>query len=510
MKYFCALLAFLWAAAASAQPSPVPSPWNYGPSLSIFYNNGGVVLGNATGGTQGVGTINVHGGFYVDGTPVGGAFGSQTANKVFASPNGGSGTPAFRAIVMGDLPANLAVSGTLGVTGATTLVNASLSGTLSVTGATTLGALAASGAVTGAGFTALFASPPCYGCTAPGAVSATTLSTTGLATIKSMTTTQAPSITIAPTGNPATTLTSRNLQATSASSTTVEFLSSIGFTMNTGSVGAYVNSDGKVAQYVGAKLQSGAKAGWAVNELMELDATLNANFFASITRESDYNNLSTNDFHTTYGAVGALTQYVGNELITGAGTNQADFAIAIGGINTNTSLGMYNRGIMFLNGLGATQADIQSEDASKTVLFDFGAHQRGLHLTGAYSVAAIQITPAGSAPFAIVPTGTYSSAVIDDGSTSPNGINLHGTYSNGAIIIGSGSKICMNGAASCHSWNGTATAFDNPILTVASTTTIAGLNLPQGAAPTSPVNGDIWMTTAGLFYRHNGITVGPL
>jgi hypothetical protein len=44
----------------------------------------------------------------------------------------------------------------------------------------------------------------------------------------------------------------------------------------------------------------------------------------------------------------------------------------------------------------------------------------------------------------------------------------------------------------------------------ASTTGTATLKIPHGAAPTSPVNGDIWTTTAGLYVRINGATVGPL
>lgn len=43
-------------------------------------------------------------------------------------------------------------------------------------------------------------------------------------------------------------------------------------------------------------------------------------------------------------------------------------------------------------------------------------------------------------------------------------------------------------------------------ITKASATTAAGLNLPHGAAPTSPANGDMWTTTAGLFVRINGVT----
>ena len=39
------------------------------------------------------------------------------------------------------------------------------------------------------------------------------------------------------------------------------------------------------------------------------------------------------------------------------------------------------------------------------------------------------------------------------------------------------------------------------LITLASTTTTAGLNLPHGTAPTSPVNGDVWTTTSGLFVQ---------
>jgi hypothetical protein len=44
----------------------------------------------------------------------------------------------------------------------------------------------------------------------------------------------------------------------------------------------------------------------------------------------------------------------------------------------------------------------------------------------------------------------------------------------------------------------------------ATSTGAASLNLPHGTAPSSPVDGDVWTTTAGLFVRINGSTVGPL
>jgi hypothetical protein len=44
------------------------------------------------------------------------------------------------------------------------------------------------------------------------------------------------------------------------------------------------------------------------------------------------------------------------------------------------------------------------------------------------------------------------------------------------------------------------------LITSASTTTRAGLRVPHGTAPTTPTNGDVWSTTAGLFARINGAT----
>lgn len=55
-----------------------------------------------------------------------------------------------------------------------------------------------------------------------------------------------------------------------------------------------------------------------------------------------------------------------------------------------------------------------------------------------------------------------------------------------------------------------AATFTGKVIPPASAAAGASLNLPHGAAPTSPVNGDMWTTTAGLYVRINGATVGPL
>lgn len=48
--------------------------------------------------------------------------------------------------------------------------------------------------------------------------------------------------------------------------------------------------------------------------------------------------------------------------------------------------------------------------------------------------------------------------------------------------------------------------FTGLVTTAASTTTTAGFNVPHGTAPTTPVNGDVWSTTGGIFWRQNGST----
>ncbi len=51
--------------------------------------------------------------------------------------------------------------------------------------------------------------------------------------------------------------------------------------------------------------------------------------------------------------------------------------------------------------------------------------------------------------------------------------------------------------------------FTTGIITPAGVAAAAPFRIPHGAAPTSPADGDMWTTTAGLYARVNGATVGP-
>jgi len=54
------------------------------------------------------------------------------------------------------------------------------------------------------------------------------------------------------------------------------------------------------------------------------------------------------------------------------------------------------------------------------------------------------------------------------------------------------------------------TQIDREVVFPPSSAAVASINIPHGSAPKSPKNGDVWTTTAGLFVRINGATVGPI
>lgn len=56
----------------------------------------------------------------------------------------------------------------------------------------------------------------------------------------------------------------------------------------------------------------------------------------------------------------------------------------------------------------------------------------------------------------------------------------------------------------------TDTLTNKKVVTVPSASSGAALRIPPGQPPTSPVNGDVWTTNAGIFVQANNTTVGPL
>ena len=103
-----------------------------------------------------------------------------------------------------------------------------------------------------------------------------------------------------------------------------------------------------------------------------------------------------------------------------------------------------------------------------------------------------------------VDTGAVIWTIAEDGSGAYldlSGSNNFRIYTGSAerIRVGNTGIVTINAPSS-----------DTALILPAAATGYSSMRLPHGAAPSAPVNGDMWTTTAGLFVRINGATVGPL
>lgn len=120
--------------------------------------------------------------------------------------------------------------------------------------------------------------------------------------------------------------------------------------------------------------------------------------------------------------------------------------------------------------------------------------------------AAIRL-PIGTNTYILtVVAGVPAWAAAPSGGT-PAGSSTWVQYNN-AGAFGAESAFAYDAATNTLTVDNITTAGLN--LTAASTTSTAGLRLPHGTAPSAPTNGDVWTTTAGMYVRVNGVTVGPL
>lgn len=103
-----------------------------------------------------------------------------------------------------------------------------------------------------------------------------------------------------------------------------------------------------------------------------------------------------------------------------------------------------------------------------------------------------------------VDTGAIIWTIAEDGSGAYldlSGSNNFRIYTGSAerLRVGNTGIVTINAPSS-----------DTALILPAAATGYSSMRLPHGAAPSAPVNGDMWTTTAGLFVRINGATVGPL
>lgn len=125
-----------------------------------------------------------------------------------------------------------------------------------------------------------------------------------------------------------------------------------------------------------------------------------------------------------------------------------------------------------------------------------------LNTTGAVTVSSTLSTFTGSAD-----------VVLTVNRTGPDGVIFRVRHGGADVIsVDNLTGLAVTGTLSASGIGavGAATSSSTNLNLAAGATGVSSLRIPHGAAPSSPVNGDVWTTTAGLFVRVNGVSVGPL
>jgi hypothetical protein len=109
--------------------------------------------------------------------------------------------------------------------------------------------------------------------------------------------------------------------------------------------------------------------------------------------------------------------------------------------------------------------------------------------------AGIALTATGGAAISLLNSGSSAGYLATSGSSM-----VVGCYGTLTFRVLDGGTTALTLDASLNA------TFAGTAITLASAAAKAGLRIPHGAAPTSPTNGDMWSTTAGLFIYINGVT----
>lgn len=91
--------------------------------------------------------------------------------------------------------------------------------------------------------------------------------------------------------------------------------------------------------------------------------------------------------------------------------------------------------------------------------------------------------------------GENASGVLTAFTTLPSGLTAPSWTLSNANLTGTAAAIVLN--------------MSGALTLATSTTSTAYFNCPAGSAPTSPANNNVWCTSAGMFDRFGGVTVGP-
>lgn len=153
----------------------------------------------------------------------------------------------------------------------------------------------------------------------------------------------------------------------------------------------------------------------------------------------------------------------------------------------------------------ATVASILSAMASAVAQTGADRVQTGLDVTAANAALASALAAYDSFDDRYLGAKTSDPTLDNDGNALVAG-SLYFNSLGGGMKIWNGSTwdaAYVAGGSYMLLAGGT---FTGQVITVASGTGASGLRVPHGAAPTSPTNGDFWSTTAAFFARINGVT----
>lgn len=180
-------------------------------------------------------------------------------------------------------------------------------------------------------------------------------------------------------------------------------------------------------------------------------------------------------------------------LVTGGATPTATLATGAGitgGFTITSGAGALNLTTPTLV-FGTTASSTISAKSANTGFSNIFAVDNGGTVSNAGTIVSSQVTMSAG-------TNVFANLTITGGAT-PTATFATGSGVTGGMTISAGAGTLTLASPTT----------TGKLTTAASTTGTAGFSCPPGVAPTSPINGDFWCTTAGAFYRANGSTQGP-
>jgi hypothetical protein len=191
-------------------------------------------------------------------------------------------------------------------------------------------------------------------------------------------------------------------------------------------------------------------------------------------------------------------------------SNEAQMTASPGGASTATYIASFGlsttSGLSANNMTGATLVGALFE-----AYFTTTSTTTGIGLAALYGIQAAPTVNLNNTSGAITVTAAYGIAVLPGSfNNSSGGTGVVTTYYGlylGALTL---NNVTVGTRYGVYQADATAVnSFLGKVNLAASTTGFAPANLGQGTAPSAPVNGDLWITSAGLYAQVNSATVGP-